>query len=645
MYYRYISYYHRYIIRILLYYIRIMGNALSASTSGSSIENSDEQMALMLDLYAQRIILKEVKFNSTLSDSGKCEKLIIITSDVLNRLPFRLISYMDRRHKLFSERYEMFNAMDRTLLVNTNPEILKESKLDEPNEFRKRQMCVGLARFYVQIGNLFNAIMSTMRPYNYENTRRTGPDNFYDILTFSLIDGQNSKDNTRYDTSNMSGFTKKQRDMSRQLDRLLKVGDAVMEISPGAGICSVKREMDQVKITPMVSSGSSSSQNKIKPSIFAMLDELYFDIFHQTSSVNPRSPQFIAMSEDMKNNIYKRDVKQLYRVVTGGKEPGDEIKTFSDVARFINDNDEIEQWCSTNQNRTAKIRVTDDIRYDSTFVKYVKHIKDMMYFVTKQRRSIVALLDRVFVTMKKSEEEMRQIEENWDKDNGRSRRYEGFDVDDEYARKFFRLNLKYDFFINPSLTDADLQVIINEARTRIVRLYADSYNRFYKGFQILQELQQLVEVERAKGAQELAKRAQEQGLGQEKEDSSWRDRDRDRDRINWNSNSFQDEKYVSDQIRSILFTKNGQVAREFGDVLTQLYDKGNSDNQLKNKMWTIMKRMNNEMREYLDRDRVIDKNVEGLVLEKIRNSKNMYEAVIQPPPQPQATTAGRNVFL
>lgn len=376
-----------------------------------------------------------------------------------------------------------------------------------------------------------------------------------------------------------------------------------------------------------------------------MLDELYFDIFHQTSSVNPRSPQFIAMSEDMKNNIYKRDVKQLYRVVTGGKEPGDEIKTFSDVARFINDNDEIEQWCSTNQNRTAKIRVTDDIRYDSTFVKYVKHIKDMMYFVTKQRRSIVALLDRVFVTMKKSEEEMRQIEENWDKDNGRSRRYEGFDVDDEYARKFFRLNLKYDFFINPSLTDADLQVIINEARTRIVRLYADSYNRFYKGFQILQELQQLVEVERAKGAQELAKRAQEQGLGQEKEDSSWRDRDRDRDRINWNSNSFQDEKYVSDQIRSILFTKNGQVAREFGDVLTQLYDKGNSDNQLKNKMWTIMKRMNNEMREYLDRDRVIDKNVEGLVLEKIRNSKNMYEAVIQPPPQPQATTAGRNVFL
>ena len=105
-----------------------MGNKISSQSSKS--DDDIRNMALRLDLYAQRIILKEVKFNSTLADSGKCEKLIIITSEVLNRLPFRLISYMDRRHKLFSERYEMINAVDRALLVNTNPEILKESKLD-----------------------------------------------------------------------------------------------------------------------------------------------------------------------------------------------------------------------------------------------------------------------------------------------------------------------------------------------------------------------------------------------------------------------------------------------------------------------------------------------------------------------------------
>ena len=263
-------------------------------------------MALRLDLYAQRIILKEVKFNSTLGDSGKCEKLIIITSEVLNRLPFRLISYMDRRHKLFSKHYEDINAMDRALLVNTNPEILKESKLDEQNVFRKRQMCVGIARFYVQIGNLFNAIMSTMRPYNYEYIQKNMPDNFYDMLTFGLLDGPEvrNKDKSKYDTYNMAGFTRRQNDVKAKMARLLNPGETDMKITPGSGICSIKKDIDNIKITPMTmtTTASTITQNKIKPSIFAMLEELYFDIFHELSTAN-KSPQFIAMSEEMKNKI------------------------------------------------------------------------------------------------------------------------------------------------------------------------------------------------------------------------------------------------------------------------------------------------------------------------------------------------------
>ena len=122
--------------------------------------------------------------------------------------------------------------------------------------------------------------------------------------------------------------------------------------------------------------------------------------------------------------------------------------------------------------------MTDELRSDSGFVEYVQHIREMMAYTSKQRKGIVGLLDRVFVTMKKSEDELREIEESWYK--SQVRRYEGFERDDEYAREFFKLNLKYDFFINPNLTDADLQVIINDARTRIVRLYADSYQRFLK---------------------------------------------------------------------------------------------------------------------------------------------------------------------
>ena len=597
-----------------------MGNKLSSSSL--DVEDT-EKMALKLDLYAQRIILKEVKFNSSLSDSGKCEKLIIITSEVLNRLPFRLISYMDRRHKLFSERYEMFNAMDRALLVNTNPEILKESKLDEPNEFRKRQMCVGLARFYVQIGNLFNAIMSTMRPYNYENTRRTGPDNFYDMLTFSLLEGRvmDSKDKLRYETSNMSGFAKKQADMKKKLGSILKLGEIVQDLTPGEGICNLQRDIEQNKITPMTITGSSATETKIKPSIFAMLEELYYDIFHQSSSVNPKSPQFIAMTAVMKEKIYRNDVRELYRIVTGGKEPGPEIETFTDVAKYVNDNEEIKNWCNQPQNKNLKIKVTDDLRRDSGFVEYVQHIRDMMAYTSKQRKGIVGLLDRVFVTMKKGDDELRHIEESWYKTG--VRRFEGFERDDDYSREFFKLNLKYDFFINPNLTDADLQLIINDARTRIVRLYADSYQRFLKGFQILQKIQANSEIFQLEMEQKLAKDGQQQQ--QEQQQKQPREKERSAtDNIKWDSMNLRDEKATSESIQRILSDKSSSISSIFSDISREIYDKGVSDEKYKQPNLVFLKKLNNATRDYLNRDRFDHDTTESLKFQ-ILNLKSNYE--------------------
>lgn len=605
-----------------------MGNKISGSSSGN---NDDEivQMALKLDLYAQRIIMKEVKFNSSLSDSGKCEKLIIITSEVLNRLPFRLISYMDRRHKLFSEKYEMFNAMDRALLVNTNPEILKESKLDEPNEFRKKQMCVGLARFYIQIGNLFNAIMTTMRPYNYENTRRTGPDNFYDMLSFSLLEGRkmNSKDKQRYEMSNMSGFAQKQKDMKKRLASIMKFGEIVQDLTPGEGICNLQREIEDTKITPLTIAGSASSESKIKPSIFAMLEELYYDIFHQASSVNPKSPQFITMSAVMREKIYKNDVRELYRVVTG-KEPGPDIETFTDVARYVNDNEEIKKWCSQPQNRNLKIPVDDTLRNDSGFAEYIQHIKDTFAFTSKQRKAIVGLLDRVFVTMKKSEEELRETDENWYKTG--AKRYEGFERDDEYSREFFKLNLKYDFFINPNLTDAELQVITNEARARIVRLYADSYKRFFKGFQILQKIQANSEILMLQARQELGLKGQEtMATSQQTGDK----KSTELEGIKWTNVNLRDARVSRDIISQQLSRKSGSIARMYNELTDKLLNKGSAERgQLQNCL-TLLNRMNTEVREPLMSQDSFDSELTQRIEYQLSQLNQYYETNINAKPR------------
>jgi hypothetical protein len=565
-----------------------MGNNVSTLSSSNMDELRDT--ALKLDLYAQRIILKEVKFNSTLGDSGKCEKLIIITSEVLNRLPFRLISYMDRRHKLFSEKYEPINAMDRALLINTNPEILKESRLDEQNVFRKKQMCVGIARFYVQIGNLFNAIMSTMRPYNYEFLQKNMPDNFYDMLTFGLIDGPEArnKEKTKYETYNMAGFTRKQNDMKDRMKRLLQKGEIDMKITPGSGICSINNDMKGIKTTPMsmTTSASTTTQNKIKPSIFAMLEELYFDIFHHASEVNTNTPQFIAMSERMKNKIYRRDVQELFRIVTGGKEPGEDIRTFADVSQYINDNNIINQWCE--KNRNLEINVNDNMRYQPIFVKYVNHIQTMNYKITKHRKGIVKLLDRVFVIMKQNEDVLHEIEEDWTK--GNFKRYLGFEQDDQYSRDFFRLNLKYNFFINPNLTDADLQVIINEARTRIVRLYAESYKYFLTGFQILQELQETLGLEALMETKEMSKNENANMMASNNNKPGNNDTTKKFDP--WVHRILPQHREFSDDIYNEI--KEGTIAKKYRDIYMNLYNTANTTNDsgVKSTMTNSLKTLN-----------------------------------------------------
>jgi hypothetical protein len=474
-----------------------MGNQLSSVSNGDVSTDKITEMALKLDLYAQRIITKEVKFNSALSDSGKCDKLIIITSEILNRLPFRLISYMDRRHALFSEKYETFNSTDKALILNTNPEILKESRLDEPSDFRKKQMCVGIARFYIQIGNLFNAVMSTMRPYNYENDRRTAPDNFYDMLTNSLFEKEDTS-SIKNQQSNLSSFIKRQRETSNKLNRFLKEGQD-MEITPS--VCGVQAAIMNKKSTPLSMNSTSTSRAKVEPSIFAALDELYYDVFHEKSITNPKSPQFIEMSKTMREQIYLKDVRELYKIVTG-KDASDDINTFSDISKHIGSR--FNSWCSQNPDKTFK--VTDNVRRNDSFIKYVKHIIDMSREIARKRSNIIRLLDNVFLIQKKSRDEIYHNEENWEKG---FKRIDGFDMTDEYSREFYRLNMAHDFFIRPNLTDAELQNIINKARKQIVSLYAESHKRFYEGVQLLQVIRAELEMSVSENRSNISKQQQE----------------------------------------------------------------------------------------------------------------------------------------
>ena len=257
----------------------------------------------------------------------------------------------------------------------------------------------------------------------------------------------------------------------------------------------------------------------------------------------------------------------------------------------------MKDWCSNSKNKGLEINVDNNMRSNPLFVKYIRHIQNMNYQISKQRKVIVRLLDRVFSVMKKNEDVLQEIEENFDKAN--FKRYVGFEQDDQYSRDFYRLNLKYDLFINPNLTDADLQVITNEARTRIVRLYADSYKLFMSGFEILQELQQTLSLETLSQTKELAKQQTENPTKMNNIENKYKE-------LSMNEPTFAGEKLRSEKITSELAFKNGEISNVYREIVRSIIDKDDTDPAVRANSQSSLSRLNlyivNNILKYGQRD-------------------------------------------
>ena len=457
-----------------------MGNKISKYQDSQQFDKYDK-MALMIDLIANRIILKEVKHHSSLSDGGKCSQLVIITSEILKRLPFRVISYMGRKRNLLGTDYENYAATDRLLLLDMNSSSVKDSGIDETDSYKKTQMCIGIARFYIQIGNLFNSIMTTIRPYDYLNDRSTAPINFCDILSNSLIQ---SDDFDNYRSTNLSKFVEKQKRTQEKLANLKQPG-AEVTMAPTA--CKV---FDTIQKTLSSSSSSSSSSllSSSSSSLFSSLDKLYLDIFNEKSFVNSR-PGFSGMTDRMIKEIYLPDVHNFYRKVTG-KEPGNEIKSFGDIPFNLEQNVKLRDKCNAQagnkkMSELGTFVVDNQLRKDRLFINYIEHIQGMVSKTNKNRGDLLNLLDKVFVMQSKNDVEIRKIQEEFGK--GTKGLFDT-EANTAYSRNFQKYSMLNNFYINPNLTDETLQGIINETRVRIVRMYASCQEDFVKGVELLHEL-------------------------------------------------------------------------------------------------------------------------------------------------------------
>ena len=109
------------------------------------------------------ILTMDFKSLSKLADKEYCDKLVIITSDIIRNYFNDLeITYLAQRIEKGEEVNKL--AKENEIFVNKDELESLDVKNDSQKSIRKKRICIGIAKFYVKIAHIFAAIVKTINP-------------------------------------------------------------------------------------------------------------------------------------------------------------------------------------------------------------------------------------------------------------------------------------------------------------------------------------------------------------------------------------------------------------------------------------------------------------------------------------------------
>ena len=395
-----------------------MGNTTSQQSSRKSLDHVINYIA------ARYIRSQNFQDMKNLSNLEYCDKLVILTSKIISKyLDETSIKYLSQKKGIDGEKMVRDNvlAIDKDNLDN----------LDEKNTTKKRRLCIGLAKHYVQVANLFAAIASTINP-TYMVTDETG-----ETKTVTLEERDDLPQHSRPKIS-------KENLCSNRVAALLNHQD----------IKSLEQQINEGKITLNpdfcsfnCSTCPSSKDLGQEPGI-PELEALYFDKYdydtgkydYDTSKFNYDTGKFDGMSKNMAK-LYKADVDELYKIFTGNDSVPETVKKFSDI--------KLKNYFTTsgceNSEYTNPV-VGSPSNY--LFYSYVDNVKKMLASTKKYHDELLDILDQLFV----------------------------FGINPETKYKTV--------LINPNLNDRTLKMLTQKTIVIIANLYASCERGFAKGVEI-----------------------------------------------------------------------------------------------------------------------------------------------------------------
>ena len=400
-----------------------------------------------------------------LSTKSYCDKLIILTADVIKRyLNDKEISYLSYKitdgvpvNKMQKDKVayldinELKNKKDvpktsvQKFLYDSKlgrylPETDKHwgrknvlHTLDVHNPKTKERMCKGIAKFYIKIAHLYAAILKTINPlYIYK-------DKYGKEHHFSLLNKDKIPKNANVKLSEINLCTRRINALqfSPEGDNIKINISRVCDLNRKTTTYGFGSNPDEPDLWGISKTTSLKLGNDVG---IPELDRLYYDNYDYVHG------KFIGMSQANKTQ-YEKDLKVFYTHFTGKNNYNewnkDHKKKFSDIPLTDFHSSDL---CRSEKSSWKQTYVGKE---EGLFKEYADNLKKMMQIAAANQKAVIGILDEVFEWIKKDD---------------------GTTV----------------ITIKPDLTEKKLDEIVAKVRSQILELYYTCEKDFKNGLQIFE---------------------------------------------------------------------------------------------------------------------------------------------------------------
>jgi hypothetical protein len=304
----------------------------------------------------------DFKSLSKLSEKAYCDKLVVLTSDIIERYFNDMeITYLAQRIKGGVEVNDL--SKEKVIFINKdNLEGLDISN-DAQKSIKKKRVCIGIAKFYVKVAHIFAAIIMTINP----------------VYTYKDATGQTVK----------TGLLEKDKipkNVNRKLYKLNICDNRIRALKKGEQLDDVTGNVTlQPKVCDMnVNKNGLDKTVADEPGITELM-RLYLDDNYDYSNGN-----FTGMSESTKSQ-FTNDLKLFYTAFTGNETMPPEISKFSDIK--LRDYSK-KPGC---QGTTPVLKNNYTLNQkDKLFVDYAENTKKMIQTAADNQSKLLSVINELF---------------------------------------------------------------------------------------------------------------------------------------------------------------------------------------------------------------------------------------------------------